>query len=94
MVALEYDESLTLEQIREGLAKGKFVRFQEIKCHMLFDVKMNLTWKACFVAGWHMTEPPASITFLSVVSRDSVRIAFMLAALNDLDILACDIGNA
>lgn len=43
-----------------------------------------------------MTELSASIvTFLSVVSRDSVRIAFMLlAALNDLDILACDIWNA
>ncbi len=28
------------------------------------------------------------------MSRDSVRIAFLLAALNDLDILAADIGNA
>jgi Reverse transcriptase (RNA-dependent DNA polymerase) len=29
-----------------------------------------------------------------VVSRDSVRLAFLIAALNDLDILYCDIGNA
>ena len=94
MVAFEYDESTTPEQIREGLAKGKYVGFQEIKCHMIFDVKMDLTRKARFVAGGHMTEPPASITYSSVVSRDSVRIAFLLAALNDLDILACDIGNA
>ncbi|KAI2506538.1 Reverse transcriptase (RNA-dependent DNA polymerase) [Fragilaria crotonensis] len=94
MVAFEYDESVTPEQIREGLAKGKYVGFQEIKCHMIFDVKMDLTRKARFVAGGHMTEPPASITYSSVVSRDSVRIAFMLAALNDLDVLACDIGNA
>jgi hypothetical protein len=41
-----------------------------------------------------MTEPPASITYLSIVSRDSVRLAFLLAALNDMDIMACDIGNA
>jgi hypothetical protein len=34
------------------------------------------------------------MTFLSVVSRDSVRIAFTLAALNGLDILAADIQNA
>jgi hypothetical protein len=34
------------------------------------------------------------MTFSSVVSRDSVRIAFTLAALNGLDILAADIQNA
>jgi hypothetical protein len=34
-------------------------------------------------------------TYSSVVSRDSVRIAFLLAALlNNLEIVACDIGNA
>lgn len=31
---------------------------------------------------------------LSVVSRDSVRIAFLVAALNDLKILTSDIGKA
>ena len=61
---------------------------------MIFDVKMDLTRKARFVAGRHKLEPPASIMYSSVVSRDSVRIAFMLAALNHLDIWACDIGNA
>ena len=50
--------------------------------------------KAQFVAGGHMTEPPASITYSSVVSCDSMRLAFLLAALNDLDIIACNIGNA
>jgi hypothetical protein len=94
MAALEYDKGVTPEQIRSGLAKNEYVGFQEIKCHMIFDVKMDLMRKARFVAGGHLTEPPASITYLSVVSRDSVRIAFMLAALNDLDIMACDIGNA
>ena len=34
------------------------------------------------------------MTFASVVSRESVRIAFLIAALNDLDILAGDIQNA
>ena len=37
---------------------------------------------------------PAQSTYASVVSRDSVRIGFLIAALNDLDILAGDIGNA
>ena len=61
---------------------------------MIFDVKMDFTRKARYVAGGHMTNPPTTITYSSVVSRDSVRIAFMIAALNDIDILACDIGNA
>ena len=72
----------------------KYVGFQVILCHMIFDVKMDLTRKAKFVAGGHMTEPPASITYSSVVSRDSARIAFLIAALNDLDVMACAVGNA
>ena len=67
---------------------------QEIKCHIIFDVKMDFTCKARFVAGGHMTEAPSSITYSSVVSRESVKIAFLVAALNDLDIMSCDIGNA
>ena len=34
------------------------------------------------------------MTYSSVVSRDSVRLAFMIAALNDLDVSSTDIGNA
>ena len=44
--------------------------------------------------GLHMTEAPTSLTYTSVVSRDSVKIAFLIAALNDIDILACGIKNA
>jgi len=32
--------------------------------------------------------------YSSVVSRDSVRIGFLIAALNNLDLVAADIGNA
>jgi Reverse transcriptase (RNA-dependent DNA polymerase) len=41
-----------------------------------------------------MMEPPASITFSSVVSRGSVRIALLIAALNGLDVMTADIQNA
>jgi hypothetical protein len=42
-----------------------------------------------------MTEPPSSITYASVVSRDdSIRIALTMAALNDLQVKAGDIQNA
>ena len=50
--------------------------------------------KARYVAGGHLTEVPTSMTYSSVVSRDTVRIGFLIAALNGLDILAGDIQNA
>jgi hypothetical protein len=36
-------------------------------------------------------EAPAAMTCSSVVSRESVRLGFMVAALNSLDIMACDL---
>ena len=70
------------------------IGYKWIPCHMIFDVKMDFTRKARFVAGGHVTDPPTSITYSSVVSRDSVRIAFLIAALNDLEVLGADVGNA
>ena len=73
------------------------IGFQQIKCHLIFDVKMgeNFRRKARFVAGGHTTEvPDYLITYSSVVSRDSVRIALTIAALNGLKVMACDIQNA
>jgi hypothetical protein len=70
--------------------------YQYIDCHMIFDIKMgeNFRRKARMVAGGHKTVTPAALTYSSVVSRDSVRIALTIAALNDLKVLACDIQNA
>jgi hypothetical protein len=70
------------------------VGYQKIDCHMNFDVKMTLERKARYVAGGHQTEPPKDITFASVISRDSIRIAFLVAALNDLEVLSADISGA
>ena len=46
------------------------------------------------VANGSTTEEPSSITYSSVVSRDRVHIAFLVAELNDLDVMAYDVGNA
>ena len=54
----------------------------------------NFTRKARLVTGGHKTLAPALITYLSVVSRESVRLAFTIAGLNDLDVYAADISNA
>ena len=37
---------------------------------------------------------PKSLSYSTVVSRDSVRIVFLLAALNNLQVISCDIQNA
>lgn len=67
---------------------------QKITCHLVFEVKFDLRRKARYVAGGHLTSTPSSMTYSSVVSRESVRIGFLVAALNDLDIWAADIQNA
>jgi hypothetical protein len=73
----------------------ELVNYQFMKCHIIFDVKMeDFRRKARLVAGGHMTDPPAAATYASVVSRKLVRIALTAAALNDLDLLAADIQNA
>ena len=46
------------------------------------------------VAGSHTTDTPASLTYSSVVSRDSVQIALTIAALSGLKVLGADIENA
>lgn len=45
---------------------------EEIKCHVIFYVKMDFTRKAHFGAGGRLTEAPGSLTYSSVVSRDSI----------------------
>jgi len=69
--------------------------FQEITCHMVFTVKFDLRRKSRYVAGNHLVkDQPSYNTYSSVVSRESVRIGFLLAALNDLDLMSGDISNA
>ena len=71
------------------------VGFKFIRCHMIFDVKMeDFRRKARLVAGGHMTEVHPSITYASVVTRETVRIALTLASLNNLGVMTADIQNA
>ena len=51
----------------------------------------DFTRKAHLVAGGHKTDSPATITYASVVSRETVRIALLMAALNDLKVKAGDV---
>ena len=63
---------------------------------MIFDINMDgkFTRKSRLVSGVHTTEPTSPSTYSGVVSRERIRIAFLLAPLNVLYIFAYDIGNA
>ena len=55
---------------------------------MVFDIKMkDFGHKARLVAGGHMSKAPATITHASVMSIETFRIALMIAALNDLEVV-------
>ena len=70
--------------------------YQFVNCHMIFDIKMGEGFrpKARMVSGYHMTEASSLLTYSPVVSRDLARIALTIAALNGLNVLACEIQNA
>ncbi len=71
------------------------IGYQKIPCHMIFDIKMeDFRRKARLVAGGHMTKAPATITYASVVSCETVRITLLMAVLNDLNVKVGDILNA
>ena len=67
------------------------VDFTETTCHLIFDVKMDLTRKAREMAGGHLTDPLSFLTYVSVVSRETVQISFLIATFSELKILVGDI---
>ena len=92
-IAFEKLDGITAQQMRTGKVKPGY---KYCGTHMIFDIKMDgkFTRKARLVADGHTTDTPNSLTYSSVVSRESVRLGLLIASLNDLDISACDIGNA
>ena len=68
---------------------------QSVQCNMVFDIKKeDFRHKARLVAGDHMTNAPATITYASIVSRETVRIGLMIATLNNIEVTTGDILNA
>ena len=80
----------------DGNPDEDLVGYTEITGHLVFDVKLGEGFrrKARFCADGHKTGAPASVTYSTVVSRDSVRLILLIAALNGLDILGADVQNA
>ena len=62
---------------------------------MVFNVKMeDFKCKARLVVGGHMIMALATNMYASIVSRETVRIALMIAALNDHEVKLGDILHA
>ena len=54
----------------EKLENGEIVPigYQRVNCHMIFDINMeDFRRKARLAVGGHMTEPPATISYASIV---------------------------
>ena len=82
------------EILEEGAAEPKQGR-QYLPCHMVFDVKQGSLQRKCrLCANGNQVDSTGVPTYASVVSRESVRVAFTIAALNGLDILAADCEGA
>ena len=72
----------------EGSADD-LVGYQGITGHLIFDIKLgeNFCRKARYCADGHKTDTPKTMVYSSVVSRDSVRLVLLIAALNELEVL-------
>ena len=68
--------------------------YQFIPLLMKFDIKMDLRRKARLVAGGHVTKDIEGDNYSGVVKMDSVRLTFLLADLNKMDLLMADVSNA
>ena len=64
-----------------------------LECYIIFEVKMDFRRKAKYVANGAKTPNLTSSAYTGVVSREPIRIAFTLAALNGLHVITEDIQN-
>ena len=69
------------------------VGYKKITCHLIFDAKMDLTRKSRYMAVGNLTDHTSYMTYTSMFNHYSVQLAFLIAALNDLYVLAGDTHN-
>ena len=69
--------------------------YRKMTVHIIFDVKLDAGFnrKARLVLDGHKLDTPPSITYAYVVSRDSVRIVFLIAALSGLYVQCAYVQN-
>ena len=94
-VYLERKNVMIAFDLYEGKVED-LISYEEVTEHLVFDVKLgeNFRHKARFCADGHKTSATSSVTYSTVVARDSVRVMLLIAALNDLSIMGADVQNA
>ena len=86
----EHETFIILED-DEPLPEG----YKEIPYHLVFDAKFDGRRKARLVAGGHRApDITREEAYSGVVSMETIRVAFVLDALNNLDVCAADISTA
>ena len=71
-----------------------YTTYQKLPYHMVFDVKFDLRRKARLVEGGNFQEGPKDESYSGVISLTVIRILFLLATINNLQLWAADVGNA
>ena len=91
-IALEMKNICIVFEEYEGDTKDLH-DYEHISGHLIFDVKLgeNFRRKAWYVVDGYKTSAPDSVTYSSVISRDSVRMFLLLAAINGVDIQSADV---
>lgn len=67
------------------------IGYQELMCHIIFDVTMDLTRKAHSLS---MVQRLMHQHLSLIVARKSIKLTFLIAFLNNLDITLYDVGSA
>lgn len=71
-------------------------RYKSVNVRLIFEIKLgeNFRRKVRCVGDEHKTDIPSLVAYNSDMSRDSVRICLLIAAINELDIKCVDVMNA
>ena len=77
-----------------SLHKARAKGFQFNPLRMIFDVKVYLRRKARIVIGGYVVDSSGHKFYASTTKSVSYRILMTIAAINNLDVMTGDIGNA
>ena len=96
-----WQDALAKEMYKVGMAfkilhenESLPVGYKRSSGHIIFDVKMDFTWKVRWVKDGHQTPDLDDNKYAGLVLRESVRITLTYAVLHQTDVLAADIRNA
>ena len=76
--------SVAFEVLEDG--KKPSAAHKQVSLRIIYNIKMDFTWKARLVAEGYRTPNHVTSTYAGVVSMERVRISFTYAALNGLDV--------